>query len=499
MSNVLVVGAGVGGLAVAARLAALGHQVTVCEQAAEVGGKLGRARRDRFTFDTGPSLLTMPQVLRELFAATGDRLEQVLDLQPLDPIAQLRFADGSTVDTAAGGAATEERIAAAFGPAAAGQWSAFFRRAERIWQASRVPFLESELRGTRTLLGLSRHVGDLAAVAPWRSLHDLAGSYLSDPRLRCMVERYATYAGSDPRRAPAALAAICYAEIAFGGWTVAGGLYRIAEALADRCTERGVRIRTDSTVVRIDQAGGRVHGVALADGSRLRCDVVVGDVDATHLDRDLLGRPPQRRIVGRPASPSLAGFVLLLGVRGRTAGLGRHTVCFPADYAAEFDDVFGARGAPARPVRVPTVYVSATPTADGRDESWFVLVNAPRHGSGSGAVHWHAPGRVEATTRTVLSRLAEHGLDLRGRIAYQEARTPAELAARTGAPGGAIYGTASHGMAGAFLRPANRSPIRGLFRVGGSAHPGGGVPLVMLSARIVSGLVGPANARRAGS
>ena len=184
--------------------------------------------------------------------------------------------------------------------------------------------------------------------------------------------------------------------------------------------------------------------------------------------------------------------MLLLALRGRTPGLAHHTVLFPADYDAEFDAVFGA---PARPVADPTIYLSVPDDPvvrpDGH-EAWFVLVNAPRHGVGRGAIDWRAPGLADAYAEHLLDLLAERGLPVRDRLLWREVRTPADLEARTGAVGGAIYGTSSNGVAAAFLRPANRSPVPGLFLVGGSSHPGGGLPLVTLSAQIVAGLIGPA-------
>jgi phytoene dehydrogenase-like protein len=186
--------------------------------------------------------------------------------------------------------------------------------------------------------------------------------------------------------------------------------------------------------------------------------------------------------------------VLLLALRGRTPGLAHHTVLFPDDYDAEFDAVFGVDGAP-RPVADPTVYVSAPDDPglrpDDDSESWFVLVNAPRHDP-DGGVDWDEPGLADRYARRVLDVMARRGLDVRDRVRWWVARTPADLARDTGSPGGSIYGTSSNGARAAFLRPANASPVPGLFLVGGSAHPGGGLPLVLMSAEIVAGLVGPA-------
>lgn len=487
--RIVVVGAGVGGLAAAARLAAAGHRVTVCEQAPVVGGKLGRVRFAGATFDTGPSLLTMPHVLAETFAATGAPLDRVLDLQPVEPIAAYRYADGTGFSASADPATMASALDAALGQGSGADWLALMGRAERIWQAVREPVLERALAGPADLARLALRVRDLAAVAPHATLRGLGRRYLRDPRLRMLLDRYATYTGSDPRRAPAALAVVPYVEQAFGAWYVTGGLYRIAEALADRAGERGADIRLDAPVTAVEVAGGRVAGVRLDGGQHLAADVVVANADAAHLYGDLVRSPlaaPARRRLAR-TTPSLSGFVVLLVLRGRTAGLAHHTVLFPADYDAEFDALFGPC---PRPVDDPTVYVAAPrdpSVAPAGGEGWFVLVNAPR----SDEVDWDAPGAAASYADRIVALLADRGLDVRARVTDRRVVSPADLARRTRARGGAIYGTSSNGARAAFLRPANRSPVPGLFLVGGSAHPGGGLPLVLLSARIVAGLVGP--------
>jgi len=494
VSRIVVVGGGVGGLAAAARLAAGGHQVTLCEQAPVVGGKLGQhvvtTSAGEFRFDTGPSLLTMPWVLADLFRETGDPLETVLDLVPQDPVARYRFADGSSLDLCADHERLLNLLRESLSDSAARDWDRLWQRAGRIWAATSGPFLQSPVSGA-SLARQVIHLRDLASVAPWSTLRRLGRSHLRDPRLRMLLDRYATYTGSDPRRAPAALAAVPYAELAFGGWYVTGGLRRIADALAARCEELGVVLRTSTDVTSIDVVGGSVAGVTLAGGGRLPADLVVANTDATHLYTDLIPNRRQARRLRR-ATPSLSGFVLLLGVHGRSQGLASHTVLFPAEYDAEFDAVFGD---PARPADDPTLYVHVPndpAVCPEGHEAWFVLVNAPRHGHGAGAVDWTAPGRADVYAEHLLDLLAYRGLDIRDRLLLSRVRTPADLEVETRAVGGAIYGTSSNGVRAAFLRPANRSPVPGLFLIGGSAHPGGGLPLVMLSAQIVAGLIGPA-------
>src|SRR5690242_16120266 len=207
MSRIVVVGAGAGGLAAAIRLAKVGHDVDVHERSGVAGGKLGVYERDGFRFDTGPSLLTLPQVFTDL--------ELSLPLAPLDPVVRHFFPDGTVLDSSS--THFGEEIAQSLGPAAAAEWERFWARASRIWRASWRSVLRHPVTPA-TLAGLSWRLTDLAAIAPGRSLRHLGYRYFDDPRLRALLDRYATYTGTDPRRAPAALAAIPYAELAFGGW-----------------------------------------------------------------------------------------------------------------------------------------------------------------------------------------------------------------------------------------------------------------------------------------
>jgi phytoene desaturase len=471
--NVIVVGAGVGGLTVAVHLATAGHRVTVLERGEAVGGKLARYARDGFAFDTGPSLLTLPEIFGDLLRG-GSRHDEAgwaaVQPVPLDPIVRHRFPDGTVLDSCRDQDAFAARIGAALGPAAAAEWAVLWRRAGRIWDTSWRHVLRTPLSPARQLWRLP----DLWAIRPGQSLR---GVKVRDPRLRMLVDRYATYAGADPRRAPAALLAAAYAELAFGGWYLPGGLATLADALLSRLLDLGVVVRYGTAVTAIDAAGGRVQGVR-AGGERFRADVVVTDVDARDVYRDLLPTP---RRLARLADRSLAGFVLLLGVRG-ASGLSHHNVYFPEDYDAEFDAVFGdpGRGVRARPAPDPTVYVTVAADPLVRPaghEAWFVLVNAARQGTAPDAVDWRRPGLAEAYAERVLDVLEARGVPVRDRLVFREILPP----------GDSIYGTA-----GSLIRPANRGPAEGLFLVGGSVHPGGGLPMVALSAEIVASAIGPA-------
>ncbi|AZG46581.1 phytoene desaturase family protein [Gordonia insulae] len=492
MTRIIVVGAGVGGLAVAIRLQAQGHQVLVLEQAEEVGGKLGVLHHDGFTFDTGPSLVTMPHILEELFADTGAPLSEVLTLQRLPVAARYRFPDGTELDMPGELDDIPAALDDALGPGTGDQWSSFLRRAERIWDATHGPFLESPVTSA-DMIRMALRPADLLRVAPWRTLRGVGHRYLRDPRLVMLLDRYATYTGSDPRRAPAALASVPWTEQAWGSWYVRGGLGTIATALRNRFEDLGGRVETGTEVAEITTSAGRVDGV-VAGMKHRSADLVVANADAHEVyDRLVLDHRALRegsRI--RRTTPSLSGFVMLLAVDDPPADQPHHQVLFAEDYDAEFDAVFG-RGGSHRPVERPTVYISAPDdpavVPGPRTGAWFVLVNAPPHDTGLGT-DWDAPGLANSYADQVMAVMAERGVDVADRIRHRIILTPADLERRTMTPGGSIYGTASNGPRAAFLRPANTSPVPGLYLVGGSSHPGGGLPLVMLSARIVADLIG---------
>lgn len=493
MSRVVVIGAGAAGLATAARLAVKGHQVQILEQSDSIGGKLATYHRDGFAFDTGPSLFTLPAVYRDLFLKTGRAFEEEVDLQPVEPAFGYRFADGSSVTMPGVDPARCARaLGDAFGENSAEEWRALMDRAGKMWRLTREPFLQSPLEGWRTLLPLAKPA-DVKTIAPWSTLRGLGRSMLSDPRAITLLDRYATYTGSDPRKAPAVLATVPYVEQEFGAWHLGGGLGTLADALGRRCEERGVEIRTGVNVSRIvtNQAG--VTGVC-ADDQHIDADIVVANGDAGQVYHQLLDDPRARkpaRAINR-SDASLAGFVLLLAVRGRTPGLLHHNVWFPDNYDAEFDSIFGPD---PKPVDDPAIYVCAPDDPkmrpDDDHESWFILVNAPRHDPANG-VDWSNSELTESYADHILAVLARRGMDVRDRIMWREIRTPADLEVSARAPGGSIYGTSSNGARAAFDRPANKSDIPGLYLVGGSTHPGGGLPLVGMGAEITASLIGRA-------
>jgi phytoene desaturase len=324
---------------------------------------------------------------------------------------------------------------------------------------------------------------DLTAIDPLRTLHSRARSHFDDPRLVQWADRYATYSGSSPFTAPATLSCIPWIEQHHGAWYVRGGLAALAEALASVLEQAGVEVRRGphAEVLAVESDGDRVTGVRLAGGERVAADVVVANVDAHHLYADLL--PDARALKRSERAPrSTSGFALLLGVEGATEGLAHHNISFSAGYAAEYDAIVG-RSALADD---PTIYVAAPPDpalAPPGCEAWFVLVNVPP----TGTVDWDV--EADRYRDRVLEVMAARGWDLAGRLRAVETVTPDDIAERYRAWRGSIYGTSSDGRRAAFLRPANRGPRRGLYLVGGTSHPGGGLPLVAMSGAIVADMV----------
>lgn len=475
--QVIVVGSGVGGLACAIRLKIAGHPVTVLERNEVVGGKLAVYERDGFSFDVGPSLITLPHVFDEVFRLAGTSLAEQVDLVRLDPQFRYTWCDGATLelpDDANETAAAFE----AFSPGAGDRWREFDENGRTIWDVSERTFFAGPMSGPMSLLKRMKSPKDLLKIDAKRTLRSAARDTFDDDRLRQWVGRYATYSGSSPAKAPATLACIPHIESRFGCWYTMGGLRALRDAFERVALDVGVEIRTSSEVTSILSTPARVTGVQLADGSYLDASIVVSNADARHLYDDLLPDEDALAKVTR-APQSTSGFVLCLGVRDATPDIHHHNVWFPHDSFQEFRAIDAGQLA-----MDPTIYACVSSKTDPSqapegDENWFLLVNTP-------------PGidiDREEYRDVVLERLADRGVDLRRRMKFCAMMTPGDIEHNYRAPGGAIYGTSSNGKLAAFLRPRNRGAKNGLYLVGGSSHPGGGLPLVTTSARIVADMV----------
>jgi len=467
--SVAVIGGGLGGLAAAARLTSGGAAVTLFERNAQPGGKIAVHTQAGFRWDLGPSLLTMPHLLRELWRECGKGSEPPLDLVRLDSACRYRWTDGTLI---------EEDAAFWARPDAAG----LLDHARGIYELSEDTFLAQapdQLWRQLTLRNLVR-LRHLPKLANPRTLASDVARRFRDPHVAQIFLRFATYNGSSPYRTPSAFQIIPFVEAEFGAWYVRGGMERIAAGVAALAQENGTSIRLGVTVdsIRRDGPGFRL-AAGLTDLGTF--DGVVCNRDAVAATGDLL--PDKFRRQPNPArDPSMSGFVMLLGVRGHTPQLAHHNILFSDDYPREFADLFDAR----RPAVEPTVYIALSARTDpdrapAGHENWFVLVNAPAESPG---FDWTS--EADGYAERVLDRIAAFGIrDLRERIVCRRFFTPADFKRRDLSWRGALYGYASHGALSAFHRPpVSVRGLPGFCFVGGATHPGGGIPLVLRSARI---------------
>ena len=495
--KIVVIGAGMGGMTAAARLARNGHSVVLYEASQTYGGKLRTEWIGKFAFDTGPSLLTLPAVYKDFFIRTGKPLGLLCKISPVDPSFDYRFSDGTNVKFSnLSRHHTLNAIRSSYGESVSLQWNSMMKRATKMWDVSREPFVESELGSPVALLMRKSLIKDIFIIRPWLSLRKFATKQLPDKHLRYILDRYATYSGSDPRKAPAVLATIAYVEEAFGAWHIKGGIGVLATLVHQRGVDVGVEFVFNSRVEEIQVENGKAKGVRLADGNLIKADAVIANADASLVYNKLIkGEKRKLRKVRkhiRRADASIAGFSLLLGVRKVEApSMCHHTILFPEDYDAEFDAIFKEK----RPVLKPTIYICAPQdelmVKDANLESWTVLVNAPPHGPNG--FDWSNENFARTYANSIIDQIESRGISIRNRLESLTIRTPADLERSVNAPGGSIYGTSSNGGRATFMRARNRSPIKNLYCVGGSAHPGGGLPLVGMSGEIVANAVGRAH------
>ena len=481
MADVVVVGAGVGGLSAAVSLAARGLAVEVLEAGERPGGKMGVVVVDGVEADTGPSVLTLPGALDAVFRRAGTSLADEVELVEPEPAFRYLYPDGTTLDVFAAPGRTLASVEATLGLAARDELAAFLAYAGRIWDAAAPHFVFGPAPSPASLArGGLASLALLPRIDPLRTMAGAIRARVRSPHLRDLLARYATYNGSDVRRAPATLHCIAHVELSLGGFGVRGGMYEVARALARVAERLGVRIHCGARVERIAVRDKRVTGVETADGRCWSAGAVVANADAAQVFGSLLPAGTGRRARSGTADASMSGWTAILRARRRTGEGARvaHTVLFPRrPYLEEFADIFDHDRPPAE----PTVYLCAQEACHGRrgweeDEPVFVMANAPPEPADGARPRetW------DALREAVLLRLDQAGLRDAGDELVWE-RTPSDLARQFPGSRGSLYGAASNGPLAAFRRPPNRTGLDGLYLASGSAHPGGGVPLCALS------------------
>ncbi len=487
-----VIGGGLAGLAAACTLGARGYPVILFESNDWIGGKAAVLEQDGFRFDMGPTILTLPSVLRRVFDEAGRNLEDYLDLRRLDPQWRCFFQDGSSLELLE----NVDRMADSLDRHAPGSGSGdgyrrFMKLSTRLDAISERYFFYKPIGGIGDMFQFKTAaspsvLGDVLAMRMGSTVGATIRKFVPDARAAQMLDHYTQYVGSSPEQSPAVLCGIAHMQSNEGVWYPIGGTRAVPVALARLAGELGVEIRTRAHVSRILTRDNRACGVELRDGQHVPLSAVVSNRDSVRTFTDLLpDHPVTRRFVrGRRFEAACSGVVLYLGLRKRYDHLLHHNFVFSRDPHEEFDAIY-RRGEPAPD---PTAYVCAPSLTEPQvappgGEALYVLVHTPYL-----RPHHDWSRMLPDYRRVILRKLAETGgmKDLESRIVTEHWLTPQDIHDRYQVLNGAIYGLASHGRFLGAFKPSNRSPLPGLYLAGGAAHPGPGMPMVLMSGWIAA-------------
>jgi phytoene desaturase len=490
-----VIGGGLGGLAAACTLAARGYGVVLFEASDWLGGKAAVLEEGGFRFDMGPTILTIPNVLRRVFGEAGKTLDDYLDLVRLDPQWRCFFDDRTTLDLVENTDAMAERLDA-YAPGSADGYRRFQQLSDRLHLISNKFFFWKSIGGIGDMIDLKAGfqpsvIADVMKMRMGRSVAGTVRKYVPDARVAQMLDHFTQYVGSSPYGSPAVLCGIAHMQTNDGVWYPMGGTRAVPEALVKLATELGVELRPGTPVSRVllSDAQDRVTGVETASGERVELAAVVSNADSVRTHRELVNgaapRAVQRFDRRRSYEPACSGVVLYLGLNKRYDHLLHHDFVFSRDPHEEFEFIY-KKGEPAPD---PTCYLASTSrtepaTAPPGGDALYVLVHTPYL-----RPHHDWAKMLPEYRRVILNKLRTTGQmpDLEERIVVERHLTPQDIHDRYRVLNGAIYGLASHGKWLGAFKPANRSPdLKGLYLAGGAAHPGPGMPMVLMSGWIAA-------------
>jgi phytoene desaturase len=485
-----IIGGGLGGLAAACTLAARGHRVILWEKNDWLGGKAAVWEQDGFRFDMGPTILTVPRVLHRIFAEAGRTTADHLDLRRVDPQWRCLFDDGSVLDLTENETAMTASLAT-YAPGSEVGYRDFLGMSARLHEVSEKFFFWRSVEDIRDTLDFSKNfdlatLRDVLALRMGSTVAAQIRKRVADGRVAQMLDHFVQYVGSSPYGSPAVLCSIAHMQTNDGVWYPMGGTRAVPMALQELAESLGVEFRTGVEVNRIAAAGGRVSGVETKDGRITPVSAAISNMDSVRTYKELVGGAPEKAFSRRwKREPACSGVVLYLGLDRAYDHLAHHNFVFSQDPKAEFDFIY-RRGEPAPD---PTCYLAAPArtepgVAPEGGEALYVLVHTPYL-----RPHHNWAEMLPGYRRVILDKLARTaGLhDLESRIRVERVLTPQDIHERYRVLNGAIYGLASHGrMFGAF-KPGNRSrDLPGLYLAGGAAHPGPGMPMVLMSGWIAA-------------
>ncbi len=484
-----VVGAGLAGLAAACTLAARGHKVVLFDKNEWLGGKAAVLEQDGFRFDMGPTILTVPGVLERVFREAGRHMSDYLDLRRLDPQWRCFFDDGSVLDLREDPAEMASTLDA-FAPGNTAGYQDFLGMSAKLHEVSEKFFFWKSVEGigdTLSFKGMDlATLRDVLSLRMGTSVASQIRRRVPDGRVAQMLDHFVQYVGSSPYASPAVLCSIAHMQTELGVWYPIGGTRAVPQALERLAGELGVDLRPSTDVTAILQENGRVSGVVTAGGERIALSAVVSNMDSVRTMRELVGGAPARKFGRRwKRDPACSGVVLYLGLDRAYDHLAHHDFVFSRDPKEEFDWIYD-KGEPAPD---PTCYLAATTrtepgTAPPGGEALYVLVHTPYL-----RPHHDWSAMFPAYRQVILDKLKRcAGMpDLEERIVFEHHLTPQDIHDRYRVLDGAIYGLASHGKVNGAFKPGNRSrDLPGLYLAGGAAHPGPGMPMVLMSGWIAA-------------
>ncbi len=478
--NIHVIGAGLGGLAISCLLASKGHKVTVFEKNDAPGGKINQIESAGFRFDTGPSLLTMPSLLEELFSRCGADINDYLILKPVEPICRYFYRDGTVLSCYQHRDKMLDEISR-IAPEDVSAYKEFLSYSGELYNRTKDAFLFNPLYSFKDLGNLN--LLDFFKIDAFTTVSERVDSYFESPYMRQFFKRFTTYNGSSPYQAPATLNVIPHVELTLGGYYIDGGMYALIKALVRLAKSLDVRFLFDTSICKIKVKDSSVQSLIDTYGNMYNADLVISNSDAAEtylnlLDGKDVSKKKQHNI--RSLEPSCSGFVLLLGIDKTYERLSHHNIFYSKNYEKEFHKIFEEKVMPED----PTIYIANTSVSNPEHtpeggSNLFILVNAPYL---SDRYDWNE--RETDYVSHIITELEKRGLsNLSSSIVYKSTITPVDFYDKYRSNRGSIYGTSSNNRMAAFMRPRNKSrELDGLYLTGGSTHPGGGIPLVILSA-----------------
>ncbi len=483
--NAIVIGSGLAGLAAAIRLAVKGYSVKAFEANTYAGGKVTQIRGAGYRFDAGPSLFTMPQLVDELFQLAGKNPSDYFNYQKLAVTCRYFWEDGTEL-TAWADAQRFAREAASKTSVRERDVRDYLDAAAETFETTRSIFLENSLHRWQNLLKppVFKALAKMHKLHLLSSLHELNLQKLVDPKMVQLFDRFATYNGSSPYLTPGVMSIIPHLEHNMGSYYPAGGIHAVTQSLFTLATELGVEFHFGEKVKRLLISSGEIKGVETQRG-QYQSEVVFTNMDVVPSYRELMPQQPAPEKTLNQARSSSA-LIFYWGIRKSFPQLDLHNIFFSDDYRQEFDCIFEK----AELSDDPTVYVNITAKMEASDapagaENWFVMVNVPPN-TGQ---NWDALiAQTRARVISKLNRLLK--VDVASLLEFEETLDPRGIEAKTSSYQGALYGASSNSRMAAFLRHPNfSSRIKGLYFCGGSVHPGGGIPLVLLSAKIATEMI----------